>query len=219
MPRSCSAERPSIITNSSTADVACNPMLLRMIELAAVREVRDRGRGVVGPRAALGQQVDLAVLWNARVVSTMSTNSSVGPSIGTVTDQNRRIVAGAVDRRRLVEVAGMPCRPAVTRMNVNPRFAHTLDSETAVSAVPGSRNQPGSFTDGNRLLIHADVRQHTHVGLQQEQPHQAGHGDRGGDRGGEDRPEDADAAQVGVGQHREADAEHQPERHGDAGRT
>src|SRR5262245_61701424 len=46
----------------------------------------------------------------------------------------------------------MFCRPAVTRMNVNPRLAHTLDTATAHSAVPGSRSSPGSFNTGNRSL-------------------------------------------------------------------
>ena len=46
----------------------------------------------------------------------------------------------------------MPCRPAVTRMNVKPRLAHTLDSATAVSAVPGSRSSPGLLITGKRSL-------------------------------------------------------------------
>ena len=44
-------------------------------------------------------------------------------------------------------------------------------------------------------------------GLQQQEPDQRGDGHAGGDRRGEDRAEDADAAQVLVGQHRQADAE------------
>src|SRR6056297_3891502 len=95
--------------------------------------------------------------WKARVVSTITTNSRVGPSIGSVTDQNRRTPPAPSTAAASWYSAGIPCRPAVTRMNVNPRPPHTLDIATAVRAVPGSWSQPGSFTDGNSELNHSTL--------------------------------------------------------------
>ena len=64
-------------------------------------------------------------------------------------DQNLRMPPAPSTAAASCSSRGIDCRPAVTRMNVNPRPAQTLDAATAVSAVPGSCNHPGSFTDGN----------------------------------------------------------------------
>ena len=122
-------------------------------------------------------------------------------------DQNRRMPPAPSTAAASCRSRGIDCSPAVTMMNVNPRLAHTLDRATANSAVSGSCSQPGSFTIGKMLLNHADVGERTDRRLEQEEPHQAGHGDRGGDRRREDGPEGADPAQVLVGEHRQADAE------------
>ena len=47
----------------------------------------------------------------------------------------------------------MPWRPAVMRMNVNPRPAQMLVTATDIRAVSGSRSSPGDLTTGNRSLI------------------------------------------------------------------
>ena len=112
---------------------------------------------------------------------------------------------------------GIACSPAVTRMNVNPRPAQMLDAATDGSAVPWSLSRPGCLMTGNRSLIQPTLRQHADARLEQEEPHQAGDGDRRGDGRGEDRPECADAAHVLVGEGGKADAEGQPDRHGDQG--
>ena len=131
--------------------------------------------------------------------------------------QNRRTppapsIAAASWRSR-----GIACSPAVTRMNVNPRLAQMLDAATDGSAVPWSSSSPGCLMTGNRSLHPADVGQHADARLEQEEPHQAGDGDRRGDRRGEDRAEDADAAHVLVGEGGQADAEGEADRHGDQG--
>ena len=79
--------------------------------------------------------------------------------------------------------------------------------------MPGSRSSPGDFSTGKASASQLHVGQRADVGLQQEQPHQAGHGDRRGDRRREDEAEHGDAAQELVGEHGEADAEHEPGRH------
>ena len=101
----------------------------------------------------------------------------------------------------------MPCSPAVTRMNVNPRLAQMLVAATDAERRARVAQQPGRLDDREQVGDPADVGEHADVGLEQEQPHQAGHGDRRGDRRGEDRAEHADAAQVLVGEHGQPDAE------------
>ena len=68
--------------------------------------------------------------WNARVVSTITTNSSVGPSSGNVIRQKRVVPVAPSIAAASCRSSGIACRPAVTRMNVNPRLAHTLDRAT-----------------------------------------------------------------------------------------
>ena len=92
-----------------------------------------------------------------------------------------------------------------------------LDAATDASAVPESRSRPGRLDHRHEVGQPVEVRQHADVGLQQEQPHQAGHGHRRGDRRREDEPEDRQAAQVLVGEHGQGDAERQPDRHGQQG--
>src|SRR6056297_2820102 len=87
--------------------------------------------------------------WNARVVSTITTNSRVGPSNGTVILQNRTVPVAPSTAAASWSSRGIDWSDAVTRMKVKPSPAHTLDSATADRAVPGSCSQPGFFTDGN----------------------------------------------------------------------
>ncbi len=92
-----------------------------------------------------------------------------------------------------------------------------LDAATAGRAVPSSSSSPGCLITGKRSLQPADVGEHADARFEQEEPHQAGDGDRRGDRRGEDRAEDADAAHVLVGEGGEADPEGQADRHRDEG--
>ena len=84
------------------------------------------------------------------MVSTITTNSSVGPSSGSVIAQNRRVPVAPSMAAASWRSSGMLCSPAVTRMNVNPRLPHTFDTATDQTAVPGSRSRPGLLTTGNR---------------------------------------------------------------------
>ena len=70
-------------------------------------------------------------------------------------DQNRRTPPAPSTAAASCRSRGIDWRPAVTMMNVKPRWAQTLDNPTAKRAVPGSCNQPGSFTDGKMLLNHS----------------------------------------------------------------
>ena len=73
-------------------------------------------------------------------------------------DQNRRTPPAPSTAAASCRSRGIPCRPAVTRMNVKPRFAHTLDIATTNRAVSGSCSQPGV------LHRREDVAEPTHVG-------------------------------------------------------
>ena len=123
--------------------------------------------------------------------------------------------AGAVDGRRLVEVARDPLQAGGDEDEREP--------EVGPHARRAHRPQRGAGVLQPARALHrreqrvepADVGERTDRRLQQEQPHQARDRDRRGDRRGEDRPEHADAAQVLVGEHGQADAEDQPERHRD----
>ncbi len=95
--------------------------------------------------------------WKARVVRTMSTNSSVGPSSGTVMLQNWRMPPAPSTAAASWTSRGMPCSPAVTSRNVKPRLAQTLDAATDASAVPGSRSSPGDLTTGKMSANHSTL--------------------------------------------------------------
>ena len=45
----------------------------------------------------------------------------------------------------------MPCSPAVTRMNVNPRLAHTLDDGDRHQRRAGVAQQPGLLDDREQV--------------------------------------------------------------------
>ena len=47
----------------------------------------------------------------------------------------------------------MDCRPAITRMNVKPRFAQMLVMLTASSAVSGSLSRPGSLSTSKGSML------------------------------------------------------------------
>ena len=102
-------------------------------------------------------------------------------------------------------------------MNVNPRLAHTLETATDVSAVPGSLSRPGLLTTGNVVADPVEVGQHAERRLEEEQPGEARDRHRRGHGGGEDRPEDPQAAEVPVGEHRHRHTEHHAGRHREQG--
>ena len=95
------------------------------------------------------------------------------------------------------------------------------EPEVRPDAAERHRQQRGArVVEQPRVLQHGEpaaehVGEHADLGLQQHEPHQAGHRHAGGDGAGEDGAEDADAAQVLVGQHGQADAEHEARGHGE----
>ena len=145
----------------------------------------------------------------------MMTNSSVGASSGSVTLQNRRMPPAPSTTAASWRSRGMPCRPAVMRMNVKPRLAQTLESGDRHQGRVGVAQQPRRLDDGEQVADPGDIGQHP---------------DSGSRRNSHIRLATATVVaivdekmvgrsptprQVLVGQHGKADAEGEAERDGD----
>ena len=148
MPRSCTIDNTSRTTNSSTAVAALQPVVAGDDRLAAVREIRQRRRGITRSRAAVGEQVDLAV----RLERPCGEHDDHEQQRRAEHRQRDRPepprAAGAVDRRGFVELLGDALQPGGDEDEREPRLDHTLDIATDQSAVPGSRSSPGRLSTG-----------------------------------------------------------------------